>query len=139
MNNDAANDTTGQPVTLNNESNPDTGVFSVATSAIVPDSHLLSSGIKLDTELFSKGNTNNMADKDTIDTTPVPKAPDTNTPDFAAQYAGSTESNYPYSLENCKFSPYSTKYHENQKKRENKIDDKVKMDTPPPCPRRHQY
>ena len=49
-----------------------------------------------------------MADKDTINTTPVPKAPDTNTPEFAAQYAGSTNSYLPYLLKNLKLSPYST-------------------------------
>ena len=56
-----ANDVTDQPVTLDNEATPYATVFfsasPVATSAsavsdIAPDAHLLSLGIKLDTEIF---------------------------------------------------------------------------------------
>ena len=63
-----------QTIALDNESIPYDAVFAVAasvatasvTSAIPPDSRLLSSGKELDTEIFLKWNTNNRADKDTI-------------------------------------------------------------------------
>ena len=60
-------------------------------SAIAPDANFLLSGLKLYTELFLKGNINNMADKDTIDTTPAHNA---YTPGILAQDSGSTDSNY---------------------------------------------
>ena len=47
----------------------------------------------------------NIPDKDTINTTPDPKAPDAYSPNAASQYVGSTDSNSPYSLINRKFSP----------------------------------
>ena len=82
MNNYATNDATKQPLTFDNESNSDSSVFaptapavtaSAASAAVIyPDDHFLSSGIKLDTEMFSKGNINKMADKYTIGTTPAP-------------------------------------------------------------------
>ena len=71
MNDDAADDATDWPVTLENESTPDAAVFAAAAPAatsaaasaadtaaftIAPDSHFLSSGLKLDTEIFSKWN-----------------------------------------------------------------------------------
>ena len=60
-------------------------------SAIAPDANFLPSGLKLYTELFLKGNINNMADKDTIDTTPAPDTNDSYTPDNSAQDAVSTD------------------------------------------------
>ena len=74
MNNNAADDATNQPITLENESTPDATVFAAAdpaataaaTSAIAPDAYFLPPGIKLDTEIFLKENTKNMDDKDTI-------------------------------------------------------------------------
>ena len=72
INDNAANDASKRPVTLNNSATLDAAVFvtaytvasdvaaTAATATIVPDSYLLSSGLKLDTELFSKGNINNM-------------------------------------------------------------------------------
>ena len=66
-----------------------------------------------------------MADKDTIYTNPAPDAPITDTLHPATQYSGSTDSYSPYSLRNHKFAPHSTNTMKNQKKRENKIDDKV--------------
>ena len=114
MNDAAANDTTDWPINLNNEATPYNAVFTPATpavtaataaAAISPDAHFISSGIKLDTELFLKGNINNMADKDTIDTTPDPDTPSSDTPDASAQDAGSTDSNSPYSLRNRNFAP----------------------------------
>ena len=131
MNNKNANNSTNQPVNLDNESTPDVAIFTAATaaaasaSAIVPDARFLSSGPKLDTELFSKGKINNMADKDTINATPAPNAPNSDNPDAVAQYYGSADSNSPYSLRNLKFPPYSTNTMKNQKKKENKIDDEV--------------
>ena len=72
MNDNSAKDATNLPVILDNGATPYSAVFAAATSAIATDAHFLSSGLKLDTELFSKGTIKNMADKDTIDTTPDP-------------------------------------------------------------------
>ena len=117
MNRNAAKGATNRPITLNNESNLDNSVFSdtapdatavVAATDISPDAHLLPSGIKLDTQIFSKGNIKNMDDKDTIDTTTDYNVPEANTFNSATQYSGSTDSNSPYSLINRKFAPYST-------------------------------
>ena len=66
MDDAAANNATNQPVTLNNGAALDAAVFynaapaytATPTTAIPPDKHLLSSGLKLDTEIFSKGNIN---------------------------------------------------------------------------------
>ena len=64
MKNDATNGATNQPVNLDNEDNPDTAVFTavapvitsaVSDSTIASDAHFLSSGLKLDTEIFWKG------------------------------------------------------------------------------------
>ena len=133
MNEDATNGTTNWSATLENEATLDTTFFdaaptstsatattatnaataataaddAVATSSIAPDTHFLSSALKLDTEIFSKTNIKNMADKDAIDTTPDPDAPIADTPDADAQDSGSTDSNSPYSLRNRKFAPYS--------------------------------
>ena len=136
MSYDSANDAIDQPITLENEYTPDTSIFAAAapvanaaddaaTPTIAPDAHFLSSGLKLYTELFSKGKINNMADKDTINATPAPNAPNSDNPDAVAQYYGSADSNSPYSLRNLKFPPYSTNTMKNQKKKENKIDDEV--------------
>ena len=78
-----------------------------------------------------KGNINNIADKDTIDNTLAPVAPDADTPDADAQDAWSTDPNSPYSLRNRKFPPYSINTTINQKKKEKKIDDKVTIGTTP--------
>ena len=67
-------------------------------------------------------------------TPPTPPDLDTSgadTPNSPAQYDGSTNSYLPYSLRNRKFSPYSTNTMKNQKKKENKIDEKVTVDTVP--------
>ena len=72
-----------------------------------------------------------MADKGTIDTTPDLDVTIADTLDAAAQYAGSTDSNSPYPSRNCKFPPYSTTTMKNQKKKENKIYDKVTINTTP--------
>ena len=100
MNDDAANNTTNLPITLYNEDAPGSAVFAAAdpaatvaavdASTIAPDSHFLSHGLKLDTELFFKENIKNMADKDTFDVTPDPDSPDADTPDASAQDSGST-------------------------------------------------
>ena len=63
---------------------------------IASDANFLPSGLKLYSKLFKKGNKNNMADKDTIDTTPAPDAPDAVTPGTVAQDSGSTDFNSPY-------------------------------------------
>ena len=119
-----ANGANDQLVTLYNEATPNAAVFAatapaVAASVIAPDAHFLSSGLKLDTELFLKGNIKNMADKGTIDTIPYLNTPDTDNPNAAAQYAGSTGSNSPYLLRNHNppFPPNSTNTTENQKRR----------------------
>ena len=60
MNDDATDYATNLPVTLDNEATQYDAVFAFATPAattvaavtIFPNTHLLSSGIKLDTELF---------------------------------------------------------------------------------------
>ena len=126
---------TNQPVPLDNEVTPDVAVFSVADSAgtvaaaadsfIAPDAYFLSSGLKLDTELFLTGSINNMADKYKIYPTPGPNVPESDTPNSSAQDYGPLTPNSLYPLRNRKFAPYSTNTMKNQKKRENKIDDKV--------------
>ena len=128
MNNNAANVAIKWPVNLDTESTPDSTIFATAATAsidaadgtasnIYPDAHILSSGLKLYTEIFSNGNINNMADKDTVDTTPAPKSPNADTPAAAAQYIFSTDSNSPYSWRNIKFAPYSTNTMKNPKKK----------------------
>ena len=107
---------TNWPVTLDNEATPYADVFPTANPAVTdssasdisPDAHLLSPGLKMDTEIFSKDNINNMADKYTIETTPSPDAPGAYTPNAADQDSVSTDSNSPYSLRNRKITPYST-------------------------------
>ena len=44
---------------------------------------------------FKTGNINNVADKDTIDTTPAHEAPNADTPSTTSQDSVSTDSNYP--------------------------------------------
>ena len=65
-----------------------------------------------------------MADKDTIKTTTDPYSPGADNLNAAAQDSGSTDSNSPYSLRNCKIPPYPTTNMKNHKKKETKIDDK---------------
>ena len=104
---------------FNNEDTPNAAIFSytpfasaaaafaaavTAASDIDPNVHLISLGLKINTELSFKGKINNMADNDTINTTPVPDSPDDDNPEAAAQDDGSTDSNFPYSLRNRKFS-----------------------------------
>ena len=101
MNGDTANGATNRLVTLDNEATPDDDGFTAAApaasaSAIDPDAHFLSSGLKLDIEIFLKENIKNMADKDTIGTNPAPDSPGSDTPDSASQYAGSADSNSPH-------------------------------------------
>ena len=74
---------------------------------------------------------NKLDDKVTIETLPAPDAPITDTHNDYAKDSVSTNSYIPYSLINCKFAPYSTNTMKNQKKKENKIDDKVSNDTIP--------
>ena len=102
MNNDATNKANDKTVTPENESTVDADT---TASAIAPDTHFLSSGLKLGTELFSKGNIKKIVDNDTIENTPTPDAPGYDTPDSASQYSGSNDSNSPYSLRNLKFAP----------------------------------
>ena len=138
MNDDALNDSTNWPISPDNEATLDAAIFSASivtatvsnVSDIAPDAHFLSSGLKLDTALFSKGGINNIADKYIIDTTPYPDAPGAEYPDAAVQDDGSIDSNSPYSARNHKFPPYSTNTIENQKRKGNKIDDKVTIDNP---------
>ena len=132
MNDDAMNNATNQPATLDNEATPDAAVFSAtaAAVAIAPDPHFLTSGLKIDTEILLNGNLNDMADKDTLNTPPATNAPDDNTPNADVQNAGSTDSSSPHSLINHKLTPYSTNTMKNQKKKEKKIDDKFTTDTP---------
>ena len=112
MNNNAANEATNQTSTLDHEATIDAIFFaSVAPAAtatavvstISPDDHFLSSGLKMDTEIFSKGSINIMANRDTIDTTPSPDAPDGDSSDDAAQDSGYTDSYSPHSFINNKF------------------------------------
>ena len=104
MNDDNAKKTTNQPVTLKNEATPDAAFFAAAI-VISPYAHLLSSGLKLDTELFSKKYINKMADNNKISATSDPDAPDADNPNSLSQDSGSTDSNSPYSLRNCKVVP----------------------------------
>ena len=46
-----------------------------------------------------------------------PDVPGAYTPNASAQYAGSTDSNSPYSSRNCKLAPYSATTTKNQKKK----------------------
>ena len=87
----------------------------------------------------STNTTNNQKNKEkkidnkvTIDTNPAPNAPGDDTPNISYQDDGSIDSNYPYSLRNRKFAPYSTNTIKNQKKEENKIDDKDTFENPWP-------
>ena len=60
MTDDDADNTNNQPITLGNEATPDSYVFDAAAtlasaasaSVNAPDTNFLSSGIKLDTEIF---------------------------------------------------------------------------------------
>ena len=124
MNEYAANDNTNQPATLKNEATLDANIFSTtasgtasaaasaaaasAANTIAPDTHFLSSGLKKDTEIFSKGNINNIDDKDRIYTNPDPDKTDADTPDATAKDSGSSDYNSQYSLRNHKLDPYST-------------------------------
>ena len=109
MNNKTANNATNWPITLDNESTPDSTVFdatapasttSAAAAAISPDSDFLLSGLKLNTDLFKKGNINNMADKDKMDSTLAPNKVNDYNPDYYAQDDDCTNSNFLYSLRN---------------------------------------
>ena len=70
MNDDDADNTNNQPINLGNKATPDSSVFAAAAtvasaasaSANAPDTNSLSSGIKLDTEIFLKWSINNMDD-----------------------------------------------------------------------------
>ena len=70
-------------------------------------------------------------DKVTIIATPVPDAPDADTPNASAQDDGSADSNTPYLLINRKFSPYSTTTIKKTENKENKFDEKDTFNTPP--------
>ena len=98
MNDDSAKKATNQPVTLGKKVTPIAvaPAATAATCAIAPDAHLISSGLKIDTELFLKGSTNNMADKEKIETTTAPDSPTADSPDANSQYDGSADSNYPH-------------------------------------------
>ena len=87
MNNNACDDSTNQPVSLNNEDTPDAAVFAGtsstptvvgAASDIVPDAHILSSGQKQHTKPFSTVKMKKIAKKYTIDTPLVTDTPTTN-------------------------------------------------------------
>ena len=143
MNDESVKKKFDQSVTLDNEATPDSAVLvaaapaatTTATSDIAPDEHFLSWGLKLYTELFSKGNIKNMADKYTVDDAPYPKSPDApndDTSDSAAQDAGPTNSNSPNSLRNRKFAPYSTNTMKTRKRRERKL--MIKLQSTPPLP-----
>ena len=143
MNNNAKNGATDQTVTFDNEVTIYAAIFdadapsatAAAASAIFPDAHFLSSRLKLDTDIFPEGKINSMADKDTIDTTPATNALETDTPEYSSQYAGSTDSNSPYSLRNHKFTPYSTKTTKNRKRRKGKL--MIKLQLIPPLTPTH--
>ena len=147
MNDDATNNTTHQTINIKNQSTPDATISNTsnpsanAAADIAPNANSLSLGLKTDTDIFLKGNVNNMANKDKINTNPDPDAPDTDIPENASQDSGSTDSNSPYSLINCKFAPYSATTMKNQKNKENKIDSKDTFNAPLPCPQltRHWY
>ena len=85
------------------------------------------------TQKNQKKKENKIGDNNTIDITPAPDATGDDTPNASALDSGSTDSNNPYSLRNCKFAPYSTTTMKNQKNKENKIDDKDTFG-PPPAP-----
>ena len=63
----------------------------------------------------------NMTDKYAIDTTPVPDAPYADTPNTFVQDSSSTDSTFPYSLRDIKFTPYSTKNMKDQKRSKIKL------------------
>ena len=85
-NDNSENDATDQLITLKNEATQDAAAAAAASaSAIAPDLYFLSSGLQLDTKLFLKGNINNRADRDTLNTTLLPDALISGTPDAAAQ------------------------------------------------------
>ena len=121
MNDDARDDATDQPVSLNNEATLDVAVFagtnpiptaaSGAASNIVSDAHIPPSGQKQHTKPFYPVNMDNMAKKDTIDTIPAPESPTTALADASARYSVLIVSNSPYSLRNSNFptSSISTK------------------------------
>ena len=119
MNDDAANNATNQPISLKNDAIQYASVFNVATpsdtaaaSTIALDAYFLSSRLKLDNEIFSKGNINHMADEDTLYTTSDPNAPNNDTSNASAQDSVSTDFNSPYSLINSQICPLLHQHHE---------------------------
>ena len=133
MNEETIDNTTDRPVFLNNKTHPDPAVFAGAApaptygtgdgtgtgaapaptygtgagtgaaSTIVLDAHVPPSGKKHHTKPFYPTKMNNMAKKDTMDTTPTLDAPTTAPVDAFDQSPGLTFSNSPYSLRNQKF------------------------------------
>ena len=78
MNDDAKNNTTHQTINIKNQSTPDATISNTsnpsayAAADIAPNANSLSLGLKTDTDIFLKGNVNNMANKDKINTNPDP-------------------------------------------------------------------
>ena len=100
MNNNSAKNATNLFVTLNKKYTPDAAFFTpsataIAVASISSDAHFLSSWLKLDTKIFSKGNIKNKADKDTINNTTASDALESDTLDVAAQDAVSNDFNSP--------------------------------------------
>ena len=73
---------------------------------------------------------NGIGDKVTIETTTAPDVPGADISKASTQDTRFTESNSPYSLINCKFTPYSITM-KNQKNKESKIGDKDTFYAPP--------
>ena len=111
MSNNARNYANIRITSLNNESNPDTAIFTCTVptdvaanaSTIVPYVHIPPSGQKQHTKPFYPMKMNNMSKEDTIYTTPAPNAPTANPADASAQSPGFTVSKSPYLLKNHNF------------------------------------
>ena len=118
MNNDGHEDATDQPVSLNNESNPDAVVLPVpllppltrsaaagagGASTIVPDAHIPPSGQKQHTKKFYAVKTKEMSNKEKVYTTLASDAPTDTLYDGSSLSPGFTVSNSPYSLINRNF------------------------------------
>ena len=61
---------------------------------------------------------------------PPPNVPESDISNDSKQDSFSNDSYIPYSLRNSKFTPYSTNTTKKHKKKENKIDDKLKLAPP---------
>ena len=143
MNDDAHDNNTDQPISLNNEATLDTAVFTCANpaptagagtgaaSTIVPDAHISPSGKTQHTKPFYPVNMKKLAKKVTLVTNLVPYSPTTNLVETSSIPPGLTVSNPPYSLINRNFPTISISTKNPSKILKEAHDDKVTFYYPP--------